>query len=319
MILPPPINGLLDQHFSYEGEQIHLLTALYGLLAPDDNAYQHLQVAKCLEMMKLSTLITDDFLDRSPLRNGMPSLYAEFGAEEAVLIAEIIKSTATIELVEVLSRLGQLPEASRHAAFVLFEDAYRTVCVGQLQDMRMVREFLESGFSRSDESEYWSMIEKTTAAFIALPLLMGATLSGLEDSRQQQLRSYGITIGLLYQLRDDVLDLIASPDFSGKPLGGDIREKKIRLPIIHLLNSNDSVGKSKVKEIYSSETMSDEDVLTVIDILHRAGSIRYAMGHMSDLSHRASEEARQFLNPTISDALLDVTEMLLLQEEQLRN
>lgn len=271
--MKPLVDDLLLGHLVYEKETIHLITTLYGILAPYESVEHHVKIAKSLELMKSSTLIMDDFLDKSSLRNGMPSLYAKFGGEEAGLIAEILKSTASIAFSAELIKLNDLDKNDVLKCLLLFEDTYRTVCMGQLDDLRACK-----GFWNGDnvtEKDYYEIIKKTTAVFIQLPVLLGAIMNRFNIKLENSLRKYGLYIGLAYQIRDDVIDLVGEPSSTGKPLGGDITEKKVRLPLIYALKHGRPEQISKIRNIYRKKQLTSKDLFIVIELFTEIGSINY--------------------------------------------
>jgi geranylgeranyl pyrophosphate synthase len=310
------IDDVLLRHLTYEGEQFHLLTTLYGIAVLNNSHEYHLKIAKCIELMKASTLIMDDFLDKSPLRNGIPSLYSKLGAEEAVLIAELLKSSAMIAFCEVLTEVPKLTCEDKHKCILLFEDTYRTVCLGQLEELRAIKKYLKFR-SPIREKEYWQIIEKTTASFIQLPLNVGSIVSRFDVLTENALQKYGLNIGLAYQVRDDVIDLIGEPEITGKPLGGDIRERKLRLPVIRCFRNGCRTEISTLKKIYMKNQITNRDIKAVIEILNSTGSIRYCLAKVNDLCTKAVESLSSIHDNTMRKQLENVANLLLLEKEEM--
>ncbi len=303
------VDDLVLEHLVYERETIHLITTLYGITVPDKSGEHHLMIAKSLELMKSSTLIMDDFLDKSPLRNGMTSIYEKFGGEEATLIAEILKSSASISFTQELAKLN-LKKADVVKCILLFEDTYRTVCMGQLEDLRMVKTFSEGKDIK--EHDYYEMIKKTTATFIQLPLLLGAVMSNFDKSIENTLRKYGLYIGLAYQIRDDIIDITGDPSLTGKPMGGDIKEKKVRLPIIHALRFASPRQIHKIKRIYNKQNVSTRDVMAVIAILNKNGSIQYCNKKAKYYCQKAIANIQDStISNSLKHQLEDITTLLI--------
>jgi geranylgeranyl pyrophosphate synthase len=287
------LNNLLARHLSYEKEQIHLITLLFGIVSPKKMIPHNLEVSKCMELMKASTLITDDFLDHSPTRNEIQSIYAKSGPEVAVLLAEILKTSATIKLWETLSS-SSIRECDKNKCLFLFEDTYRTVCLGQLEEIEMTKGLI---LSRIKEKDYWEMIMKTTAVFIQMPLLFGSIINQYKKPVKDALRAYGLKIGLAYQVRDDVLDIIGNPSITGKQLGGDIKEHKVRLPIIHSFAVGSRKIKNQIKEVYDKKIVNDTDVETIIEILKQTGSIEFC----SNKAARLCLDAKKIICSSLKD------------------
>ncbi len=308
------INDLLIRHLIYEGEQVHLVTTLYGVIVPNNSLEQHLRVAKCLELMKASTLIKDDFLDKSPLRNSIPSLYSKLGAEEAVLIADILKSSALIEFCKTLNRIHNLRETDKQKCILLFEDVYNTISLGQLEELRAIKSFNIDG-SVIKEKKYWRIIKKTTASFIQLPLILGSIMRRSDELIINTLRKYGLYLGLAYQVRDDIIDLIGNTKITGKPMGGDIKEKKMRLAILHCLRNGSKGDVALIKEIYNKRKVSNNDVKNVIKILKLTGSITYCIKKVNYFCNKAIKCLSSINDNSIQKQLEDIANLLSIKNQ----
>lgn len=311
------IDDILISHLNFEGEQVHLLTSLYGILVGDEAYEDNLLIAKSFELMKASTLILDDFLDKSPLRNGIPSLYLKLGSEEAVLVAEILKSSSTITFSQALKRI-KISNTDLVKSIIVYEDAYRAICLGQLEEIRSLKKYFEIG-KIITENEYLSIIEKTTANFIQLPLVIGSIVRKENTKNADLLREYGLNIGLAYQIRDDILDLVGDVKITGKPRGGDIKEKKMRLPIIHFLmccNSNDI---EEFKRIYSKDDIDQVDINVVVGLLLKTNSFNYCLDKLNFFCEKARSCISGFHNANIRNQLTDIVDILPVKSEEIND
>lgn len=267
-------NNLLERHINFEKEHIHVLTALYGATCQSKQKV-HLEIAKSIELMKAAALIIDDFLDKSPKRNGIPSIYFERGSEEAVLTGEILKSSSLIAFVNNLNLLENVSFDKKINAIKLFEKTYKTICLGQLKDIELQKKKIGDNFS---EEEYFEMIKKTSAVFVQFPVVLGATLSDFNEKELLNLSEFGIKIGLAYQLRDDVLDVIGDQDYTGKIYSSDIRERKKRILLIHSLKNGSKDDTARLETIYNKkDEITFNEVNEIINIFKRTGSIDYCI------------------------------------------
>lgn len=213
------LKKLRPEHFNYEGESTHALAVLYGILCPKDNMDMHYEIAKNLELLKSSILIVDDILDKSFMRNGIKCLYREIGVEPAILIAEILKSQAVLKISKAVA---QISPGYLSRVIELLEDTYITICQGQLEDLA----FESIPISEVSTQNYCRMIEHTSAHFIALPGTIGAILAKREEEDIKRIVKFGINIGLAYQIRDDILDIVGDQEYFGKATMTDIKSKK---------------------------------------------------------------------------------------------
>ena len=276
-------DDLLEQHINFEHEQVHVLTALYGLACCGDGSPAHIEIAKILELMKSSTLILDDFLDKAAMRNGIPSIYHAKGAETAVLTAEIIKSTANIRLYQLLQ---DFPSEIAWQAMCVYEETYRTICIGQLEDEQLEQDLLSKDYPTQEDCI--RTITHTSAVFIQLPLIMGAILTQKEKKTISRFCEFGINIGLAYQIRDDLLDVLAPTALSGKPENGDLRNKKKKLPVICLRDHLSGNDLEYLLDIYnSSGELADEQILWIKNAMNQYDVINECKSKIHKLCQKA--------------------------------
>lgn len=249
------------------------------------NLQEFEDVAGAIELMQASTLVTDDFLDDADTRNRKPSLPRALGPARAILIGEMLKSLASTALLEASAKLATSGVALK--CVEILEEAYFRVCLGQYCDLEFE--------ARTDvtEAEYFQMITDTTATFIRAPLIIGALVVDLDGEVCDALSEYGISLGIAYQIRDDVIDLIGDPELTGKPFAGDIRQRKKRLPLIHALTTSPAeVEEELINLLQQVGPESDSRELDrIVSIIRDNGSIQYAM----DKTRRLCESARESL------------------------
>lgn len=225
-----------------------------------------LPLAIAIELMQTSTLVTDDILDESQMRNRKATVVKKWGYKKGFLVGECLKSIASLIVIENVPQNNKRENIQK-----IFEDTYLKICIGQIEDL-----IYEKGY-RITEKQYLEMIEKTTALFIQAPIKIGALLCRFEPIIENGLVSYGINLGYAYQIRDDIIDLIGEPQCTGKPFAGDIKQRKARLPLIHFLSNSKGSKKSYVTSLLRKESINDHDALNIIEIMNECGSIRYSI------------------------------------------
>lgn len=262
------LKKLRPEHFNYESESTHALTVLYGILCPKDNTDMHHEIAKGLELLKSSILIIDDILDKSPKRNGVRSLYREIGADAAILIGEILKSQAVSRISKAVT---QISPGHLSRVIELLENTYTTICQGQLEDLE-----LESiPISKVKSQNYYRMIEHTSAHFIAFPGAIATILADKEEEDIKRIGRFGVYIGLAYQIRDDILDIVGDQEYLGKAAMTDIKSKKKRLPLIEAFNNANKTDKKRIEKILNkSNRLSKKDIIPLIELIIETNAIR---------------------------------------------
>lgn len=262
-----------------------------------------------MELMKAALLIIDDFLDHSEERNGLPSLYAKHGPEQAVLIGEILKSSAFLAFMGNIRNLKKVPDTAKDKSIKLFEETYRTICCGQLEDIRLQSEPLNE--DSLNEERILRIIEKTTAVFIQLSVILGGILRDLSPAEINALGDYGLNLGLAYQLRDDVLDLIGTPDLTGKPYAGDLREKKKRLPLIYGWKVASESQRSLMIRIFKTPTpLDEEDITRLSSMLRELEAVEYCIEKTKEHCREAVKSLGKVSSSDMHHQLEDVANVL---------
>jgi octaprenyl-diphosphate synthase len=135
---------------------------------------------------------------------------------------------------------------------------------------------LTRSFNSANEQEYLEIITNKTACLFAAATQMGGILAGLPVNQTKALYDYGMQIGLAFQIVDDVLDYCGS-NRTGKPVGTDLQERKITLPLSHLLDKASPRDHQRIKQILTATTITMDDVAHVIRLMERYQSFHYAL------------------------------------------
>lgn len=172
-----------------------------------------LEPAAALEVFHTFTLIHDDIMDRSPLRRGQDTVWKKWNEDTAILSGDVMQ-------IDAYKRLAKAPADKVGAALDLFSKTAAQVCEGQQYDM----EFEER--QEVTMAEYAKMIGLKTAVLIACSAKMGALIAGAPSADCEALYNYGYELGMAFQVADDYLDAFGDEKVFGKPIGGDIINKK---------------------------------------------------------------------------------------------
>lgn len=238
-----------------------------------------LPVAAAIELLQLSTLVVDDFLDESPTRNRKPSVAQQWGVKNALCVAMVMSSAGLALLSETLGAGGHFKNTSDVAA--LISQAHADVYVGQFLDLSYECDVAVS------EEDYYAMISKTTGAFIRASLVAGAMLWDAPKDVVVTLGEAGRGLGMAYQLRDDVIDIIGDPECTGKQKTGDIKQRKMRLPVIHALRHAPEHADRLAELLRRKRPLEESEVQAVTCLLHASGSLDYAMAVTKEFCARA--------------------------------
>lgn len=263
------VNGHLLQMQGKMLRPTMLLLAQEASGALDDRAEIHGAV---IELIHLATLVHDDSVDHSVLRRGMPTINALFSHQISVIMGDYLYSRAVVEL----TRLGDI-EPLRVLSRVTNE-----MTVGEMRQL-MAHDPLE--FS---EDAYDLLIRSKTASLLSGACEVGALKAGPRE--RQALRRFGETLGMSFQIVDDLLDYTGEEAVTGKPSGNDLREHKVTLPLIFALQHMGPEARKQVSALMASPQPTDDQIAAVIAVVTESGGIDYARQRASRLAEQADRE-----------------------------
>jgi len=218
-----------------------------------------LPAAFSIELIHNFTLIHDDIMDQDILRRGYPTVHLKWGLPAAILAGDTLYSKA----IEILAGVDASPDRVVRCLNILSKTCTE-ICEGQWMDMMF------EGLPKVSEAEYMEMVKKKTGMLFAAAMSIGGILGGCDEKEAKALWESGKTMGIAFQIRDDVLDLITPEEELGKDRGSDLMEGKKTLVRIHAFEKGIKLGHIK-------RGASKEDIDAAVQALHNAGSIDYAM------------------------------------------
>ncbi|HEY7115042.1 MAG TPA: polyprenyl synthetase family protein [Tepidisphaeraceae bacterium] len=215
------VNVLVRHVSRFRGKMLRPCLVLLAGRACGELTDAHVTIATVVEMVHMATLVHDDVLDEAELRRKGATLNHLRGNEAAVLLGDYLISHSY----HLCSSLDT-QFASRTIARTTNE-----VCEGELLQIEN-RNNLDL-----DEQTYFRIIESKTASLCAACCLLGAKLAGADDDVTARLETFGCSLGVAFQIQDDILDIVGDAGTVGKTLGIDIEKGKMTLPMIHFLRS----------------------------------------------------------------------------------
>ena len=238
---------------------------------PNRNTYI---VASLVEILHTATLVHDDVVDDAHIRRNFPSINAIWKNKISVLMGDYLLAKSLISATET----GSLVIMN-----ILAETAKR-LSRGELFQIEKSRRL------NITESEYYQMISDKTAALLSACCELGALTVNAADRDREAIKSYGEKLGLAFQIKDDLLDYQSSTLILGKPVGSDLKEKKITLPLLLALNiAPDKERKSIIRLL--KKDVSRQDIKKIFQFCEKFDGITNANRKTIELA----EEAKQFI------------------------
>jgi octaprenyl-diphosphate synthase len=287
-------------HFVAEGggkrvrPALRLLSArLCGYSGPHD-----VLLATVLECIHSATLIHDDIIDDATTRRGRPSVNRRWGNNVTVLFGDYLYAKA----MEMALRAKNLRVMEKLAEITL------RMTEGEMLQTRYVGR-LDLGVS-----EYLDLIERKTAALFAGCCELAGILAGVGREREHALYRYGLNLGLAFQVVDDLLDFTGDPKTLGKPAASDLREGKVTLALIELLDAGSTRGRELAAAILASGLEDTEAISELTRLLHERGAIAKAHRRAQHYAAEATRELRLFPDSPARQALQTVPDLILFRD-----
>lgn len=220
-----------------------------------------LAAAAAVELLHQFSLIHDDIEDGDETRHHRPTLWKLVGQPQAINAGDALFALAQLALLR-STQAGTSAETVLRAQ-IRFNETALALCKGQFLDMNFeTREWVSP-------EEYIEMIRGKTAALLAFAGELGALMGGADEDLQRNLFVLGESLGLAFQMRDDLLGLWGDPDRTGKPVGADIRAKKKSLPVTFAL-TRDSTG--ELRALYRGALESDAEITRARFLIEQSGA-----------------------------------------------
>ena len=214
---------------------------------------RHITLATCVEFIHTATLLHDDVVDHSELRRGLASANAVWGNKTSVLVGDFLFARAFELMVEAdsLEIMGILS----HASSVIAEGE--------------VAQLMTANDTETGESAYMEVIKAKTAQLFAAACQIGAVVAERPKIEQEALESYGLNLGIAFQLIDDVLDYSARQATLGKAVGDDFREGKITLPVVLAFRRGTDGERAFWRRTLEDLEQTDDDLQKAITLMQR--------------------------------------------------
>ncbi len=267
-----------------------LSARLCGYTGKDD-----IVLGSLIEFIHTATLLHDDVVDEADLRRGRRSASRLWGNQVSILVGDYLYSKAICHIVGLRNQA-----INEVLSLVCCKMAEGEILQLSLNDHALV-----------PEAEYLRIVEYKTAALIAASCRLGAIISDVPADHEEALSRFGQHLGIAFQLADDTLDYTAQSHRLGKSLGQDLRQGKVTLPLLHLLQHCSERDKLLIKERMETRTLSDGDLSRIISLMQEYGSIRYALERARTFVVAAKSDLAFFEDSSAKQALYVVADYMV--------
>lgn len=268
----PALLVLCSREFSYKGDEHILLAAL-------------------IEAIHTASLIHDDIIDHSDTRRGRDTVHARWGPNISVLLGDFLY----------IKTLGLSLQSSHQEVAEIITEVSAQMIEGELNEYYM------SGNLNLEEDEYLDIINKKTASLFSASCRIGAILGSASEEEEKLISEYGTSLGMSFQIIDDLLDYSGDKKTLGKPVLSDLSEGRITLPLIYTLSQASKAERSHLISMIKDRKFKAEEHKEILNMIESNGALEYT--HQKAVDFR--ESSRKMLQQ-LPDTIYSKTLSLIL-------
>lgn len=255
-----------------KGKKIRPLLVLLSAKVAGGVTDRSYRGAVLVELLHTATLVHDDVVDNADKRRGVWSINALFKNKVAVLMGDYLLSRGLLIAME----------SKDYDILEVITNTVKRMSEGELLQIQKTRKL------NIDEETYFKVISDKTASLLETCCEIGAMSATNNSDYHNAMKHFGQSIGVAFQIKDDILDYEGTVKMIGKPVGGDIKEKKLTLPLIYSLNNVSTKEASRIRKIIKNGS-NKQNVKDVIQFVRENGGINYALERAKSYSDKAKE------------------------------
>jgi octaprenyl-diphosphate synthase len=276
------------------GKRIRPLLLLLTARACGYTGNRHYLLAGIIEYIHTASLLHDDVVDDAKIRRGQEAANRVWGNQASVLVGDFLYSKALYLAVR---------EQSQEIMDVLSE-ATTIMSEGEVMQLSQI------GNLNLTEEDYLNIITNKTAVLIAAACHLGAILAQAPPERREQMCSFGVNVGIAFQLSDDALDYSAQEGKLGKKVGKDLQEGKVTLPLIHVLKNATTDEAARIRRTFANEAPEGDALDFIFQCVEKYHAIEYTMQRTKFYVEKAKNALELFSSAPSKDALLAVSDFV---------
>jgi octaprenyl-diphosphate synthase len=253
-----------------------------------------IQLGAVVEMLHAATLVHDDVIDVAQTRRGRPSANVQWGNHTCVLAGDWLYMQA-------------FQVALRERNFRVLD-----LLIG-LTQMMVEGELIQLdriGRIGITEADCMELVDRKTACLFSACAKLGAVAAGADTSADEKLGEFAWNLGMAFQLIDDMLDFTSREDTLGKPVGGDLKEGKITLPLVYALETASAAERSLVEKVLADRNYEAVPFADILDLVERHGGVQRTRERAQQFTDRARQIVGEFPDNPYQRALFTLTDLV---------
>ncbi len=252
-------------------------------------------LSAAFECLHVASLLHDNVLDNASIRRGRSSANKIWGNPTAVLLGDFL-----------FSKSSKMAIDKKHIDFLkVLADATTTMTEGQMLELDNTHNW------NITRSEYMGIITSRTAALISAACTSGGIVARAKPAYIQSLKNFGLNMGIAFQIVDDVLDYTSTAEKAGKPIGNDLREGKVTLPLIYTLTYLEKEERDRLEHLFRNGNASEKDYSRIIELVQDNGAINRCRRDAQDYADHAETYLSPFPDSPVKESLLRLNQFIV--------
>ena len=272
------------------GKRIRPALLLLAAKMGEQRSDRDVLFAAVFELIHTATLVHDDVIDGAATRRGRRSVNGRWGNHVTVLLGDYLY----------IKSMNMALTADDLRVIKVLADITQKMIEGELLQADRL------GSARVRVEDYLDLIRRKTAYLFSGCCRVGGMVAGQPSEKEEALAAFGLNLGMAFQITDDILDLTASESTVGKPVGGDLREGKVTLPLIYLLEEGDPSDLRRVAAVLADGEFRRADQERLRGRLEESGALQRARGLAREYAETAAGSLDLFPASEIRDCLRDL-------------
>ena len=253
------VNTIGKYLMRHKGKNIRPILTILSARLTGKPTLQSYQAAAMIELLHVATLIHDDVVDEAEKRRGFLALNRIWENKVAVLMGDFLLSKVLINLINLKD----------FDALELLSHTAEKLSAGEILQ-------IEKSLSKSmTEDVYYKMIYQKTASLISTSCEIGAITASKKKADRRNLSSFGENLGMAFQIKDDLFDLLGSAGSTGKDVAADVKRNVVTLPLIHSYSNTSKAGTRHIKRILRNKHKTGDEVQELKTLIHETGGFKY--------------------------------------------
>jgi octaprenyl-diphosphate synthase len=274
------------------GKRLRPRITLLAAAACGANALDHLHLAAYMELIHVATLIHDDVVDNASTRRGVNATAVDYGNRVSVLAGDYLFAWI----------FKNVTSSYPHPIPNVLSATLADICDGEVLQLQATGD-LDLTFDA-----YVEIARKKTASLFAASAQCGAIVAGASAREANGLRAFGEYFGIAFQMMDDLLDICADERSLGKPVGNDLTERKVTIPLIEALKSGDGDFREEVRRFY--ESAANDAIPSIVAAIGREDGLGATRRHIAAFVERAKGALEPIAEGTPKEELLQLADAL---------